>query len=257
MTGDPSGGAQRFVGKVALVTGGARGQGGAEVRRLAAEGATVFACDLHDSADVDQGVIYERLDVTKPEDWARVTARIQSEFGGLHVLVNNAGVGMQETIQTVTPEVWSTVMAVNLSGALYGMQACAPMMRDSGGGSIVNTASAAAFYGFALPAYNASKWALRGLTKTAALEYVTWNIRVNAVHPGLVLSPMADGAEEMTEKIRLATPMRRGATVEEIAAMVAFLASDESQFVTGSDFVIDGGLLAAGAMGEVSFEFGP
>ena len=257
MAGDPSGGAKRFVGKVVLVTGGARGQGAAEVRRVAAEGATVIACDVHDSADVDEGVIYERLDVTKTEDWARVTARIQSEFGGLHVLVNNAGIGMQETIQTVTPEVWSAVMEVNLTGALYGMQACAPLMRDSGGGSIVNTASAAAFYGFALPAYNASKWALRGLTKTAALEYVTWNIRVNAVHPGLVLSPMADGSEEMTEKIRLATPMRRGATVDEIAAMVAFLASDESQFVTGSDFVIDGGLLAAGAMGEVSFEFGP
>jgi NAD(P)-dependent dehydrogenase (short-subunit alcohol dehydrogenase family) len=145
---------------------------------------------------------------------------------------------------------------VNLEGALLGMQACAPLMRDSGGGSIVNTASAAAFYGFALPAYNASKWALRGLTKTAALEYVTWNIRVNAVHPGLVLSPMADGSD-MTEKIRLATPMRRGASLDEIAAMVAFLASDESSFVTGSDFVIDGGLLAAGAMGEVSYDFGP
>ncbi|HLY34940.1 MAG TPA: SDR family oxidoreductase [Jatrophihabitantaceae bacterium] len=251
-----SGGAKRFVGKVALVTGGARGQGAAEARRLAAEGGTVIACDVHDDADVDEGVIYQRLDVTSRDDWAAAVRRIHTEFGGLHVLVNNAGIGMQETIQTVTPEVWSAVMAVNLDGALLGMQACAPLMRDSGGGSIVNTASAAAFYGFALPAYNASKWALRGLTKTAALEYVTWNIRVNAVHPGLVLSPMAEGAEEMTEKIRLATPMRRGATLDEIAAMVAFLASDESLFVTGSDFVIDGGLLAAGAMGEVSYDFG-
>jgi NAD(P)-dependent dehydrogenase (short-subunit alcohol dehydrogenase family) len=129
-------------------------------------------------------------------------------------------------------------------------------MRDSGGGAIVNTASGAAFYGFALPAYNASKWALRGLTKTAALEFVTWGIRVNAVHPGLVNSPMAEGSE-MTEKIRLATPMRRGAELDEIAALVAFLASDEAKFITGSDFVIDGGLIAAGAMGEVSYDFGP
>ncbi len=250
-------GAKRFVGKVALVTGAARGQGAAEARRLAAEGATVLACDVHDEADVDDGVIYRRLDVTSAADWADACAAIRAEFGGLHVLVNNAGIGMQESVQTVTPEVWDAVMAVNLTGALLGMQACAPVMRDSGGGSIVNTASAAAFYGFALPAYNASKWALRGLTKTAALEYVTWNVRVNAVHPGLVLSPMADGASEMTEKIRLATPMRRGAGLDEIAAMVAFLASDESSFVTGSDFVIDGGLLAAGAMGEVSYEFGP
>lgn len=255
--GDPTGGAKRFVGKVALVTGGARGQGAAEARRLAAEGGTVIACDVHDTADVDEGIIYQRLDVTKSADWAAAVERIRAEFSGLHVLVNNAGIGMQETIQTVTPEMWSAVMAVNLDGALLGMQTCAPLLRDSGGGSIVNTASAAAFYGFALPAYNASKWALRGLTKTAALEYVRWNIRVNAVHPGLVLSPMAEGAEEMTEKIRLATPMRRGATLDEIAGMVAFLASDESLFVTGSDFVIDGGLLAAGAMGEVSYDFGP
>lgn len=252
-----SSGAKRFVGKVALITGAARGQGAAEARRLAAEGGTVVACDVHDEADVDEGVVYRRLDVTSADDWASACAAVRDEFGGLHVLVNNAGIGLQESIQTVTPETWESVLAVNLTGALLGMQACAPLMRDSGGGSIVNTASAAAFYGFALPAYNASKWALRGLTKTAALEYVTWNIRVNAVHPGLVLSPMADGAQEMTEKIRLATPMRRGATLDEIAAMIAFLASDESSFVTGSDFVIDGGLLAAGAMGEVSYDFGP
>jgi NAD(P)-dependent dehydrogenase (short-subunit alcohol dehydrogenase family) len=254
---DGSGGARRFVDKVALVTGGARGQGAAEARRLAAEGATVIACDVHDTADVDEGILYRRLDVTSADDWASACEAIRADHGGLHVLVNNAGIGMQETIQTVTPEVWDAVMAVNLTGALLGMKACAPVIRDSGGGSIVNTSSAAAFYGFALPAYNASKWALRGLTKTAALEYVTWNVRVNAVHPGLVISPMAEGAEEMTEKIRLATPMRRGASLDEIAAMVAFLASDESSFVTGSDFVIDGGLLAAGAMGEVSYDFGP
>jgi NAD(P)-dependent dehydrogenase (short-subunit alcohol dehydrogenase family) len=250
-------GGKRFVGKVALVTGAARGQGAAEAQRLAAEGGTVIACDVHEHADVGNGLVYRRLDVTSAADWAAACEAIREEFGGLHVLINNAGIGLQETVQTVTPETWSAVMSVNLEGALLGMQACAPLMRDSGGGSIVNTASAAAFYGFALPAYNASKWALRGLTKTAALEYVTWKVRVNAVHPGLVLSPMADGAQEMTEKIRLATPMRRGASLDEIAAMVAFLASDESSFVTGSDFVIDGGLLAAGAMGEVSFDFGP
>ncbi|MDT4937009.1 MAG: hypothetical protein QOG80_680 [Pseudonocardiales bacterium] len=256
MTADAASG-KRFVGKVALITGAARGQGAAEARRLAAEGGTVIACDVHDDADVGEGIVYRKLDVTSRDDWTAVCATVLDEFGGLHVLVNNAGIGMQESMQTVTSDVWSAVMAVNLEGALLGMQACAPLMRDSGGGSIVNTASAAAFYGFALPAYNASKWALRGLTKTAALEYVTWNVRVNAVHPGLVLSPMADGASEMTEKIRLATPMRRGASLDEIAAMVAFLASDESSFVTGSDFVIDGGLLAAGAMGEVSYDFGP
>jgi len=248
--------AQRFDGKVVLVTGGARGQGAAEAERFAAEGATVIAGDVHEKADVPEGIHYVQLDVTSRAQWQSVVDQIVAEHGGLNVLVNNAGIGMWEQLATVSEKDWRAILAVNLDGAMFGMQVCAPVIRDSGGGSIVNTASGAAFYGFALPAYNASKWALRGLTKTAALEFVTWGVRVNAIHPGLVNSPMADGASETTEKIRLATPMRRGAEVHEIAALVAFLASDEALFITGSDFVIDGGLLAAGAMGEVSYDFG-
>jgi len=248
--------AQRFEGKVVLVTGGARGQGAAEAERFAAEGATVIAGDVHEKADVPEGIHYVQLDVTSRAQWQSVVDQIVADHGRLDVLVNNAGIGIWEQLATVSEKDWHAVLAVNLDGAMFGMQVCAPVIRDSGGGSIVNTASGAAFYGFALPAYNASKWALRGLTKTAALEFVTWGIRVNAIHPGLVNSPMADGASETTEKIRLATPMRRGAEMHEIAALVAFLASDEALFITGSDFVIDGGLLAAGAMGEVSYDFG-
>jgi 3alpha(or 20beta)-hydroxysteroid dehydrogenase len=246
----------RFEGKVVLVTGGARGQGAAEAERFAAEGATVIAGDVHETADVPDGIHYIQLDVTSRARWQEVVDQIVKDHGRLDVLVNNAGIGIWEQLATVSEHDWHAVLAVNLDGAMFGMQVCAPVIRDSGGGAIVNTASGAAFYGFALPAYNASKWALRGLTKTAALEFVTWGIRVNAIHPGLVNSPMADGASETTEKIRMATPMRRGAEMHEIAALVAFLASDEALFITGSDFVIDGGLLAAGAMGEVSYDFG-
>jgi 3alpha(or 20beta)-hydroxysteroid dehydrogenase len=249
--------AMRFEGKVVLVTGGARGQGLAEAERFAAEGAKVIAGDVHATAEVPAGIQYVQLDVTSRAQWQTVVDRIVAEHGHLDVLVNNAGIGIWEQLATVSEADWHKVLGVNLDGAMFGMQVCAPVIRDSGGGAIVNTASGAAFYGFALPAYNASKWALRGLTKTAALEFVTWGIRVNAIHPGLVNSPMADGgASDQIEKIRMATPMRRGAEMHEIAALVAFLASDEALFITGSDFVIDGGLLAAGAMGEVSYDFG-
>ena len=247
---DVSGGAKRFVGKVALVTGGARGQGAAEARRLAAEGGTVIACDVHETAEVDAGVVYQRLDVTSREDWAAAVARIGAEYGGLHVLVNNAGIGMQESMQTVTPEVWSAVMAVNLDGALLGMQACAPLMRDSGGGSIVNTASAAAFYGSrTLAAYGTSKAGVVALTKYVATAYGDRGIRCNAVAPGVVVPRDAQEAlgGPMGDRLRRYTVSHVAGRLgypEEIAEAVAYLASDAAAFVTGEVLRIDGGFTA-------------
>jgi 3alpha(or 20beta)-hydroxysteroid dehydrogenase len=134
---------RRFEGKVALVTGGARGQGLAEAERFSREGAATFAVDVHDEADVGPGISYAKLDVTSRDDWTSVIKRVMDEHGRIDVLVNNAGIGIAETIQSVTAQEWSAVMAVNLEGALIGMQTVAPLMRDGGGGAIVNTASAA------------------------------------------------------------------------------------------------------------------
>ncbi|HET8929391.1 MAG TPA: glucose 1-dehydrogenase [Acidimicrobiales bacterium] len=244
----------RLEGKVALVSGAAQGQGEAEARRFVAEGARVVIGDLADdkgSAVADSlgdAVRFVHLDVTDPEQWASAVAIAEESFGPVQVLVNNAGVLVFGPLQTLTAAQMQTSLEVNLMGPFHGMQAVYASMKAAGGGSIVNISSFGGLTGLPLlGAYVASKFAVRGLTKTAAIDFARANIRVNSVHPGGVNTPMTqnpDGSSTDDSAYNHTLPIKRHATVDEIASMVLFLASDESSYCTGSEFVIDGGGLA-------------
>ena len=190
--------------------------------------------------------IFSRLDVTSDEDWAATVAAGEAAFGPVSVLVNNAGIVRFGQIEETAPAVWRQVLEINVTGAYLGIRAVVSSMRKAGGGAIVNISSGAGFTAtFGLAAYVASKWGVRGLTKTAALELGRDNIRVNSIHPGPVRTPMTAGpdaaAAVAAEARSLAIP--RVAEPEEITRMVLFVASDEASFSTGSEFIVDGGVL--------------
>jgi NAD(P)-dependent dehydrogenase (short-subunit alcohol dehydrogenase family) len=253
-----------FVGKVAIVTGGARGQGEAEARLFASRGAAVIIADvLVDEGEAlaaelvkaGQEARFIRLDVTSPESWAAVIELAKSWKGRLDVLVNNAGIINRTLVETTPLEAWERVLKVNLTGAFLGIQAASGLMAESGGGSIVNISSNSGYSGHYDPAYTASKWGLRGLTKTAAMELAPKNIRINAVCPGLVVTGLNATSPHLKPMIGM-TPMKRAGKPEEIAELVFFLASDASGFITGEDFVIDGGFTAGAAYRRVASETG-
>ena len=243
---------QRLQGKSIIVTGAARGQGASHAERLAAEGAHVLACDILDAegkATADRlqqaglEVEYLHVDVTSPDDWAQAACHARAATGRLDVLVNNAGIIHVSPLLEEKPKDWDATLAVNATGPLLGMQAAVPLMRESGGGSIVNVASVFGVVGaVGYAAYCASKGALVALTKTAALELAPDGIRVNAICPGGVSTPMNEHEKEGGVIPR--TPMGRRAHVSEISGAVAFLASDDSSFTTGTEMIIDGGFLA-------------
>jgi 3alpha(or 20beta)-hydroxysteroid dehydrogenase len=239
----------RLSGKVAIVTGAARGQGEAEARLFAAEGADVVATDvLTDAlqavvADLGGAAIGLTHDVTRPEEWTAVVDAAVEAFGGVDVLVNNAGIHWIRLLVDEDPAELERLLRVNLVGPYLGMQAVVPAMTERGAGSIVNISSVAGLQGaWGHSAYGASKWGLRGLTKTAAIELGQHGIRVNSVHPGPIdtaMLPVPPDAPMFDSQA-----INRAGTVDEVAAAVLFLASDESRYVTGAEIAVDGGLVA-------------
>lgn len=252
----------RFANAVVLVTGGAGGQGASHARAYIREGASVALTDVRDEIgqaladELGDRAAYFHLDVTRESDWAEAIARTEERFGPLTILINNAGVGAVPTlIEHGSREDWQHILDVNLTGQYLGIRAAIPSLRRAGGGSIVNIASMAANTGLAyLSPYVASKWAIRGLTRTAALELGRDGIRVNSIHPGVVdtpfiTEPLRPGVAPTSDSYS-AEPfaIKRMARPEEISEMVLYLTSEAAAFVTGSEFVIDGGLLLGPAV---------
>jgi len=247
--------ADRLKGRIALISGGARGQGAVEGKLFAREGAKVVLGDVLEAEGMRtaeeiraQGgeAVFVKLDVTNEDDWQRAVDTAVSTYGKLDILVNNAGILQMEGVEGITHEVWERVMAVNQKGVWLGMKAVVPAMRQAGGGSIVNISSISGLIGTGMQtAYQASKGAVRIMTKTAALEYAKAGIRVNSVHPGPIDTPMTTGLDrELWQMFINGVPLKRAGTSEDIAYGVLYLASDESSFVTGSELIIDGGYTA-------------
>lgn len=236
---------KRLLGKVVVVTGAAGGQGAAEAEALTREGARVIATDVTEAPGC------RRLDVTCEKDWAELAAELRETYGQVHGLVNNAGVTWRARIDDVRPEDMARVHAVNVTGPLLGIQHLVPLMRR--GSSIVNIGSSAALTAHYPVAYTASKWALRGLSRTAAMELGPRGIRVNIIHPGFIETDMtASAAPAFREANIRETPLGRTGTVGEITPLVTFLLSDEASFITGAEIPVDGGLTAHGGAKSIS-----
>ena len=242
----------RLDGKVALITGGARGQGAAEARRFVAEGATVYLTDVLDdegealAAELGEAATYLHQDVTSESEWEAVAAGIAEAQGHIDVLVNNAGIFQMEPLLNTSLDDWHRMLAVNQTGGFLGMREVGRWMRDRGSGSIINISSIAGLSGAAMAhAYTATKWAVRGMTKSAALEFAPDGVRVNSVHPGIIDTPMAaEFGQEILPRVIESIPMGRMADASEVADLVLFLASDESSYCSGHEFVIDGAIRA-------------
>jgi cyclopentanol dehydrogenase len=247
----------RLKGKVALISGGARGQGAAEARLFVGEGAKVVIGDVlddqcrHTAEEINSSfgagqVAAVHLDVTRAADWRAAVEVCERQFGGLDVLVNNAGIANMKGIEETSEEEWDTIVNINQKGVWLGMKAAIPAMRRRGGGSIINISSIFGIIGSpGSAAYHGTKGAVRLLTKAAAVQYAAEKIRVNSVHPGVILTPMVDAIpRSQLQPIIEMAPMKRGAQPEEVAWCVVFLASDEASFVTGAELVVDGGYTA-------------
>lgn len=247
----------RLQGKVALITGSARGQGAAEARLFAQEGAKIVLADVLDRegaivageiAEAGGDVVYVHLDVTNEEEWDGAIQSAVSSFGKIDILINNAGIWRRGHVLETSTNQWDTVLGVNAKGVFLGTKAAIPEMRKAGGGSIINISSVAGLVGSRTStAYSASKGAVRLFTKSTAIQYAVEGIRANSIHPGPIDTDMGDQVwpdPESRESTVARTALARIGTAQDIAYGALYLASDESAFVTGSELVIDGGLTA-------------
>ena len=247
----------RLEGKVALISGGARGQGAVEARMFANEGAKVVVADILDDlgrqveaeiAEAGGEATYVHLDVTSEAEWEEAVRVAVEGYGKLDILVNNAGILIRAGVEDTTEEDWDRVMDINAKGVFLGTKAAIPAMRDAGGGSIINISSVAGLQGSPQSAaYSSTKGAVRLLTKSTAIQYAKENIRCNSVHPGIIYTDMTSDSLDTEEGQRNwmhRVPLRRLGQSEDVANGVLFLASDESSYMTGSELVIDGGITA-------------
>jgi 3alpha(or 20beta)-hydroxysteroid dehydrogenase len=244
---------KRLNGKVAIITGGSQGMGESHVRTFVAEGAKVIFTDLNEEKgqkianELGENAVFVKQDVTSVEDWKKVISEAESRFGPVNVLVNNAGIlGPIKTINEISEEEYQKVVDINQNGVFYGMKYTIPSMQKAGIGSIINISSIAgiiAIPGYPSLAYMGSKFAVRGMTKAAAVEYGKENIRANSVHPGYIKTPMmVEATDEDGSGAADAIPLGRMADAKEVSDLVIFLASDESSFLTGTEQIIDGGM---------------
>ncbi|MAP40038.1 MAG: cyclopentanol dehydrogenase [Dehalococcoidia bacterium] len=245
----------RLDGKVALISGGSKGQGAAEAKLFAQEGAKVVLADILDDegkkveAEINETggeAMYLHLDVTSEADWAAAVKAAVDNYGKLDILVNNAGILLRKGVEETSAEEWDRIQDVNSKGVFLGVKAAIPAMREAGGGSIINISSIAGLRGSTSTAYGASKGLVRLLTKSTAVQYGPEGIRCNSVHPGIIETDMTEEMLDSAgrEQWLTRTPLRIIANAHDVALGVLYLASDESRYVTGSELVIDGGITA-------------
>ena len=241
----------RLEGKIAVITGAAQGMGASHARLFVQEGAKVVLTDLNEekgsalAQELGENAVFVKQNVTSAEDWATVVTTAEEAFGPINVLVNNAGITMAKSILETTEEEYRRIVDINQLSVFLGMKTAIPSMQKAGGGSIVNISSINGIVGGAI-GYTDTKFAVRGMTKAAAMECSHYGIRVNSVHPGVIATPMvtqsdtASAVEEFAKHI----PLKRVAQPEEVSNMVLYLASDDSKYSTGSEFIVDGGITA-------------
>lgn len=239
----------RLDNKVAIITGGARGQGASEAGLFIQAGARVVITDVLDEQGqqtaqrLGEQCVFMHHDVSSGTDWQHVVDHVTAQHGRIDVLVNNAGIFKTASLEKTSDELWQQMLAVNQTGVFLGMRAVSPVMKQQGNGSIVNISSIAGLAGAAIAhAYGATKWAVRGMTKSAAMELGPFGVRVNSVHPGIIDTEMINEFGPLRDGLEARIPLGRVASADEIARLVLFLASDDSSYCTGHEFVADGAM---------------